>query len=1356
MVSDTDITILCQQLRASLRKIGSDEQQSALEAKEHTEDDVRAALQHLHQVIAKQRLHKLEKIAAKVGDVVEKLSPVIEAATEEVGHHTSAVWAAFVTLLSLAGARSNVFEAVADVLMYITDNLPRICTYIKAWRSQAIDNLTGTIANPAAYALRDIVKYLTDVADIMSSRWKPFWAGLSKTELKADFGQAKARLKDSFLSADFQSIANNFKVINVYQDKLRMEQLLHRLHTVNFENDLKRRQKDRLRSSCKWSKANVTIQGWLEAGSNASPETIRLWLHGDSGTGKSVVAGYLIKQVHKQRAPDEIIMYFFCDGQSRAKQTAETILKTLIVQMLKSSEPRVYCEEAMYVADEVLSKSDDYPFSLDDLWDFFVRLLGSFTKGSIILDGLNECHPDVLGEDSLLSRLCQLDGSRLRLLILSQDVDDIRSWLGNWVAVEIGGEETTQDDLRSYVLSEVEKLAAFIPNLPATDMMVEAIYNAASGAFRYVQLLVDKMKRARARGVEQTGLADLPEGLQQMYHDYIGGLFHRPPGHVRLNEVAVRTLQIMLFIDTSFTLNLDTLRILLAIHPSDEDISEDRYYAVARDIRPTLRQALGVLLDDEIPDAGPRFAHQSVKDFLLQSDPETFDDPVVQHVLRAMQRGSANCVLTMTCCTILASPHWRQREMKRRNDFDRELPQVCAPYVSSSAALYALETGINAIAVQAGLRKRITTFIHERDSDILHQLLIGDAHLHVPRTFHTEDVHSLPLDNPHVHRPLYGVAYDCRASLDGYVSAATESGQHAACSQALVPLLLSAMEQCAVTATSIADSADSGLNTLSYAHARMQSDLATALSHIGSALTDIHELMSQVYLSDDSQKLRFDVEASWVQAMAFMYDPCNTFSMRLQPNILGTLLNLWYSRLSDLGFASFPAILTAFASLRQAQAVLSRLQLLLPQPGITNMLDGIDQVADILVWWLTLHHYPYCAAETQGSLMHLLVKHPIWWPLPYVRANVHSGEPEETLILNGIRVLQLDIRNWMPSRLSRNINIAVWLTMSIATLLLIICSTNQLIQVLAAIWILDTQICEPRYHSQALLRSPERIARSVLSWVIVLLALRLCVSSIWNCAAGGLVYVLHVSRLLRFRLYWYKQFPDVPLTLTGPVTFIRLMVGFKYRIWNVELGGNTVRDQDSSALREAELAGVEVLIHSIDRRLLWFIRTVLWTISTNWYGWVTVLFPRLSLSVIIQYVLADIMLRRAVEFCEDPCHAHRAQFLFSRLPKQMQKLSRGIELLTFELRDLVGTDWDAIVSQSPENKVVVLGADQSDATSGTSETTDEAVPLVPPFLIPSEAEKSGSIGGWVYARQKQADEGDRYGYALQGKLNQPL
>lgn len=88
----------------------------------------------------------------------------------------------------LAGARSNVFEgmrcvevmtvsrvltwselAVADVLMYITDNLPRICTYIKAWRSQAIDNLTGTIANPAAYALRDIVKYLTDVADIMSS-----------------------------------------------------------------------------------------------------------------------------------------------------------------------------------------------------------------------------------------------------------------------------------------------------------------------------------------------------------------------------------------------------------------------------------------------------------------------------------------------------------------------------------------------------------------------------------------------------------------------------------------------------------------------------------------------------------------------------------------------------------------------------------------------------------------------------------------------------------------------------------------------------------------------------------------------------------------------------------------------------------------------------------------------------------------------------------------------------------------------------------------------------------------------------------------------------------------------------------
>lgn len=120
-----------------------------------------------------------------------------------------------------------------------------------------------------------------------------------------------------------------------------------------------------------------------------------LWLHGDPGKGKTMLAISLIERFSKnlqfaEGASGEALIYFFCDNQDDRRKTASLILRGLIYQFLcQRPDLAVYLHNEYERQREKLFSS---PNSLQTLW----RILHTIIEQSclqrvfIVIDALDE------------------------------------------------------------------------------------------------------------------------------------------------------------------------------------------------------------------------------------------------------------------------------------------------------------------------------------------------------------------------------------------------------------------------------------------------------------------------------------------------------------------------------------------------------------------------------------------------------------------------------------------------------------------------------------------------------------------------------------------------------------------------------------------------------------------------------------------------------------------------------------------------------------------------------------------------------------------------------------------------------
>ena len=139
-------------------------------------------------------------------------------------------------------------------------------------------------------------------------------------------------------------------------------------------------QKARLKDTCYWSMSNPAIQTWL---TSDTPDVSRLWLHGNPGTGKSVLAAFLIEQIQsKQDFQDQIVLYYFCKAAGSEKDKAVHAIMEFIRQcLLAERRDQPYdAEIKSQFARKMLGEREDYKFTLEEMEAYLPFFLQGFTK----------------------------------------------------------------------------------------------------------------------------------------------------------------------------------------------------------------------------------------------------------------------------------------------------------------------------------------------------------------------------------------------------------------------------------------------------------------------------------------------------------------------------------------------------------------------------------------------------------------------------------------------------------------------------------------------------------------------------------------------------------------------------------------------------------------------------------------------------------------------------------------------------------------------------------------------------------------------------------------------------------------
>lgn len=156
-----------------------------------------------------------------------------------------------------------------------------------------------------------------------------------------------------------------------------------------------------------------------------------IWLHGQSGCGKTVLASTVIKQLLSE---GKLCLYFFFDFRDREKQTLESLLRSLIWQLFTRSDSEIMKTLVQQLYDDRKSPKS----TIKKLKGTFDQMIEEVDEVQVVLDALDESTRKSTDRYELLRWLKPrtqdegLGDCKLRTIITSRsDQQDIVDTLGS-------------------------------------------------------------------------------------------------------------------------------------------------------------------------------------------------------------------------------------------------------------------------------------------------------------------------------------------------------------------------------------------------------------------------------------------------------------------------------------------------------------------------------------------------------------------------------------------------------------------------------------------------------------------------------------------------------------------------------------------------------------------------------------------------------------------------------------------------------------------------------------------------------------------------------------------------------------
>ncbi len=335
---------------------------------------------------------------------------------------------------------------------------------------------------------------------------------------------------DNRLDSNYCSLRNAFatsieSIEKTWLSNQRTEHLTHMQSLSQYlgiterpEAELARVNQRQTDGSCRWLTDKQSFQNWV--GFPTSPRFF--WLDGEPATGKSTIAGHVIRFIEETNG--DCAFFFFKHGDS-AKSSIATLLRSLAWQMARMN--LAVRQELLAMAEQghYLDKADE-----GSIWRniFTARILKLEWRQPCywIIDALDEC----LNYQALFPLLSKVEKQQpLRIFITSRPVLAIDRLFTqeklDRIAEKISIRELLED-IRLYLQANVEFLPA--EDEDERDRLLSRILNRSNGNFLWTCLVLQELTDTFSVQQAYEVLDSVPNGMDELYSRILEALMNNP------------------------------------------------------------------------------------------------------------------------------------------------------------------------------------------------------------------------------------------------------------------------------------------------------------------------------------------------------------------------------------------------------------------------------------------------------------------------------------------------------------------------------------------------------------------------------------------------------------------------------------------------------------------------------------------------------------------------------------------------------------------------------------------------------------------------------------------------------------
>ncbi|KAF2690590.1 hypothetical protein K458DRAFT_426076 [Lentithecium fluviatile CBS 122367] len=301
----------------------------------------------------------------------------------------------------------------------------------------------------------------------------------------------------------------------------RRSQLMERLSPVDSAQDLLRAQSKMTPGTGEWVQTNTSYLTWRHWRGSDSV----LWLSGPPGSGKTILAASVVKDLQRQSIAlrNSRVAFFFFHSSDRKKanhvEAAASIYSQLVAdcQHLPAKLIAAFESAARYGRCRI-SCSDKPMDILNDL------LQKDAQKTYLVLDRIDESTD---ATDMVQQFLALGNSHNVRILLASRETPDMTCRLSQHLWLKLTPSSTTAD-INIYLRTGLSIIADSFGKDDLSNILFDKLSAAAAGSFLWVFLMLQTLQKASNTRDLLSMTTKLPRDLGEVYESALQSLNQGP------------------------------------------------------------------------------------------------------------------------------------------------------------------------------------------------------------------------------------------------------------------------------------------------------------------------------------------------------------------------------------------------------------------------------------------------------------------------------------------------------------------------------------------------------------------------------------------------------------------------------------------------------------------------------------------------------------------------------------------------------------------------------------------------------------------------------------------------------------